>query len=119
MQRICPGSAVRADCAAPAVADPMEGVWKTEPDDDGKYGYVRVAPCGDKLCGTLVKAFRQDGGEDVSPNIGKKIIWDMVPQGDGAYGGGKVWAPDRDKIYASQDAAVGRRSCGRAAFWAG
>ena len=28
--------------------------------------------------------------------------WDMVALGDGAYGKGKVWSPDRDKTYSSK-----------------
>lgn len=83
-------------------ADPVEGLWKTLPDDNGKYGFVQIAPCGDKLCGTLVKAFDQSGAETPSDNIGKRIVWDMVAAGDGSYGGGKVWAPDRDKTYNSK-----------------
>ena len=85
--------------AGAAQADPVEGLWKTQPDDNGKYGYVDVKPCGDKLCGVLVKAFDGAGAETASDNIGKQIVWDMTATGDGSYGGGKVWAPDRDKTY--------------------
>jgi uncharacterized protein (DUF2147 family) len=49
-----------------AGADPVEGIWQTQPDD--------------------------------SPNIGRQIIIDMVPQGDGNYEG-EVWRPSNDKIY--------------------
>jgi uncharacterized protein (DUF2147 family) len=88
--------------AATAVfADPVEGLWKTKPDDNGKFGYVDIKGCGSKFCGTLVKAFDEKGTEVASDNIGKKIVWDMVAEGDGAYGSGKVWAPDRDKTYNS------------------
>lgn len=90
-----------------AVADPVEGMWKTKPDDNGKYGYVQIAPCGEKLCGVLVKAFDATGAETASPNIGKQIVWDMVATGDGSYGDGKVWAPDRDKTYNSKMALSG------------
>ena len=88
-------------------ADPAEGLWKTKPDDNGKYGYVQIAPCGDKICGVLVKAFDSAGAEAPSDNIGKQIVWDMVPNGDGSYSGGKVWAPDRDKTYSSKMALSG------------
>lgn len=93
--------------ATAASADPVEGTWKTKPDDNGKFGYVEIAPCGDKLCGVLVKAFDEAGAETDSPNIGKQIVWDMVANGDGTYGGGKVWAPDRDKTYKSKMALSG------------
>jgi len=88
--------------AAPALADPVEGLWRTARDDNGNSGQIAIAPCGEKFCGTLVKAFGPDGAERASDNIGKYIVWDMVPQGGGAYGDGKVWSPDRDKTYASK-----------------
>ena len=88
-------------------ADPVEGLWQTLPDDNGKYGYVQIAPCGDKLCGVLIQSFNGDGSTFASPNIGKDIVWDMVADGGGTYSGGKVWAPDRDKTYSSKMALSG------------
>jgi uncharacterized protein (DUF2147 family) len=88
--------------AGAAFADPVEGIWKTKPDDNGNFGHVQMAPCGAKLCGTLVKAFDGSGAEISSPNVGKQIVWNMVAKGDGAYGDGKVWSPDRDKTYNSK-----------------
>ncbi len=95
--------------ATAASADPVEGLWKTKPDDNGHYGYVQIEPCGPAFCGRLVKAFDQTGAEIASPNIGKQIVWDMVAQGDGAYGDGKVWSPDRDKTYSSKMQLTGDR----------
>jgi uncharacterized protein (DUF2147 family) len=88
--------------AAPALADPVEGVWKTRPDDNGHFGHVEVKPCGSAFCGVLIRAFDGTGAEIESPNIGKRIIWDMVAYGDGAYDDGQVWSPDRDKTYNSE-----------------
>lgn len=86
--------------ATAAVADPVEGVWQTLPDDNGRYGHVRIAPCGQALCGVLERAFESDGTERPdAENIGRKIVWDMLAVGDGTYDKGKVWAPDRDKTY--------------------
>lgn len=85
--------------ASPALADPVEGTWKTRPDDNGHFGHVRIQPCGPAFCGTLVAAFDGAGTEIASPNIGKRIVWDMAALGGGAYGDGKVWSPDRDKTY--------------------
>jgi uncharacterized protein (DUF2147 family) len=95
-------AAVFAFGASAALADPVEGVWKTKPDDNGNYGHVEVKPCGAAFCGVLVKAFDGAGKELDSPNVGKRIIWDMVAYGDGAYDDGKVWSPDRDKTYNSE-----------------
>jgi uncharacterized protein (DUF2147 family) len=82
-------------------ADPVEGVWKTAPDDNGNFGHIDVKPCGPAFCGTLVKAFDSSGAEAQSDNIGKQIVWDMMATGDGNYEDGKVWSPDRDKTYNS------------------
>jgi len=81
-------------------ADPIMGLWKTIPDDNGYYGNIEIAPCGDKICGKLVASFKAaDNSPYKSKNIGKLLIWDMVNEGGGNYGGGKVWSPDRDKTY--------------------
>lgn len=89
--------------AAPAfAADPIVGTWQTKKDDNGNFGFVQIAPCGAKFCGTLIKSFDNKGAPMDSPNIGKKIVWDMVAKGDGHYGNGKVWSPDRDKTYDSK-----------------
>jgi len=85
--------------AGAAVADPVEGVWKTRPDDNGNFGHIEVRPCGPAFCGTLVKAFDSSGTEIGGPNIGKRIVWDMVAYGEGRYDDGQVWSPDRDKTY--------------------
>jgi uncharacterized protein (DUF2147 family) len=88
--------------AGTAMADPVEGLWKTLPDDNGNFGHVKMAPCGEKICGKLVAAFDAKGAKRESDNIGKAIVWDMVPAGDGSYAEGMIWAPDRDKTYASK-----------------
>lgn len=87
--------------AGAAFADPVEGTWKTKPDDNGNFGYVKVTACGAAFCGKLVKAFDGSGKEIDSPNIGKAIIWDMVAYPDGLYDDGQIWSPDRDKTYNS------------------
>jgi uncharacterized protein (DUF2147 family) len=101
------GVAVMA--AGGAWADPVEGLWKTKADDNGNFGHVEIAPCGAAFCGTLVAAFDQSGAPRESDNIGKRIVWDMVASGGGAYGDGQVWAPDRDKTYAAKLALTGDR----------
>lgn len=83
-------------------ADPLEGIWQTAKDDNGNFGHIQIAPCGDKLCGTLVQAFDSSGTPVQSDNVGKQIVWDMIAQGEGAYAKGKIWSPDRDKTYKSK-----------------
>ena len=90
-----------------ALADPVYGTWKTGPGDDGSFAHVTLADCGGKICGTLGKAFNRAGKPVSSDKVGKRMIWDMAPAGDGKYSGGKIWAPDRDKTYKSKMALSG------------
>ena len=85
--------------ATAALADPVEGVWQTRKDDNGNYGHVEIKACGPAFCGVLIKAFNGEGKEIDSPNIGRKIVWDMVAYPDGLYDDGKIYSPDRDKTY--------------------
>jgi uncharacterized protein (DUF2147 family) len=85
--------------AGAAAADPAVGVWQTVPDDNGNFGHVEVTACGAALCGTLVRAYDAAGNEIASPNVGRRIVWDMEPRGGGKYAGGKIWSPDRDQTY--------------------
>ncbi|MDO5642907.1 MAG: DUF2147 domain-containing protein [Paracoccus sp. (in: a-proteobacteria)] len=82
--------------AAAASADPIEGMWQTQPDE-GAFAHVRVAACGNAYCGTITRTFR-DRTEFQSPNIGKQIMIDMVPQGGGNYRG-RVLRPADNKVY--------------------
>lgn len=89
-------AAVLSLVAGAAAADPVEGVWQTEPDD-GSYAHVTIAPCGAAFCGVISRTFKAEG-EYQSPNLGKTLVIDMVPNGENAYAG-KVWRPSNDKIY--------------------
>ncbi len=102
MKKLILGMTMGLGLAGMAAADPVHGTWKTTADDNGHFGHIQVGACGSKICGTLVKAFGADGKELASENVGKRIIWDMVANGDGSYGDGKVWSPDRDKTYSSK-----------------
>ncbi|MCK0149095.1 DUF2147 domain-containing protein [Marivita sp. S6314] len=92
-----------------ALADPVVGTWKTQPGDDGNFGFVTITTCGAEICGTLGQGYDANGKKIASPNIGRKMIWAMKPQGGGAYMGGKIWAPDRDKTYNSKMTLNGNR----------
>lgn len=91
--------------AGAAIADPVEGTWKTQVDD-GAYAYVKVSPCGGALCGTIARTFNQTG-EYKSENLGKKLVWDMKPAGGGAYKDGQIWQPSTDKTFRSKMALSG------------
>ncbi|MBY6058300.1 DUF2147 domain-containing protein [Leisingera daeponensis] len=96
MKHLLAGMALALGLAGAAAADPVLGVWKTEPDD-GSYAHIQMAKCGAAVCGKIARTFN-GGGEYQSPNIGKTLVIDMVPNGNGSYEG-KVWRPSNDKIY--------------------
>jgi uncharacterized protein (DUF2147 family) len=109
LHRLALAAAAGLALALPAAADPVFGTWQTEPGDDGAFGHVEIAACGAKVCGVLAKGFDASGKPASSPNIGRQMIWDMEAQGAGAYGNGRIWAPDRDKVYRSKMALEGNR----------
>ena len=103
-RQILASAALLLGLAGAAMADPVEGVWKTEVDD-GAYAHVTMAPCGTNFCGKITRTFNASG-EYKSENIGKTLVIDMAPQGDGGYRG-KVWRPSNDKIYVGKIALSG------------
>jgi uncharacterized protein (DUF2147 family) len=92
--------------AVGASADPIEGVWQTEVDD-GAYALVTIAPCAAAYCGTISLTF-DASGEYRSPNVGRQIVRDMVPQGGGRYEG-RVWRPSNDRVYLGRITLEGDR----------
>ncbi len=103
MKTIALAAAAALIGAGAALADPAEGRWRTQPGDTGGYLHVDVYGCGAVLCGVIRKAIGKDGTERTDyEHLDKRMLWDMQPQGGGAYGGGKIWAPDRDKTYNSK-----------------
>lgn len=102
-------AAALACAAIPALADPVEGRWRTQPDDNGNTGIVEIAACGNRFCGTLTASQDASGGAMASENIGRRIVWDMEPRGNGSYRDGRIWAPDRDQTYSSRMDLAGDR----------
>ncbi len=82
--------------AGAARADPIEGIWQTQPDE-GAFAHVTIAPCGQAFCGTISRTFK-DKTEYQSPNIGRQIVIDMAAQGGDNYEG-RIWRPANNKIY--------------------
>ena len=87
--------------AGMAAADPIEGRWRTAPDDNGNTGIINVVQCGSNYCGTLTEAFDGNGATMASENVGRQIIWDTAPRGGGEYRG-RLYSPDRDSTYKSR-----------------
>ncbi|MCG7491971.1 DUF2147 domain-containing protein [Thalassobius sp. Cn5-15] len=105
MKKMILAAALTIAGAAGAYADPVEGVWKTE-EDAGAYAHVTMSKCGEQICGVISSAFDANGAV-TSPNVGKKIVWDMNPEGSGSYKGGKIWQPSTGKIFKSKMALSG------------
>ncbi len=87
-----------------ANADPAYGLWQTEVDD-GSFAHIRMEACGAAVCGVIARTFNSDG-EYQSENLGKQIVIDMAPQGDGEYKG-SVWRPSNDKVYVGKMTVAG------------
>ncbi len=81
---------------AASAQDAAIGTWQTEVDD-GAFAYITIAPCGAAVCGSIARTFNSEG-EYQSPNLGRQIVIDMAPNGDGTYNG-QVWRPSNDRIY--------------------
>lgn len=96
-------AALAALVASPAAADdPVLGLFKTQPGDTGRFAHVEIYQCDANICGVIRNAFDETGAEIASDTVGKRMIWDMSANGDGSYSGGRIWAPDRDKVYKSK-----------------
>ena len=85
----------------PSLADPIEGLWRTAPDDHGDIGYIRVGSCGPSYCGVLERAENAQGEEIKPDTLGRKIVWSLRAGKNGEYKG-RIYAPDRDKEYMSR-----------------
>ena len=101
MRQLALASLLTLGFAGVAAAEPLLGTWRTAKDDNGNYGLIKVAPCGGKLCGKLVKSYDSSGKVISSDHTGRNIISETVASGGGQYKG-KVYSPDRDKTYNSK-----------------
>ncbi len=92
-----------AVCAAlaitPALADPT-GTWLR---DNGE-SRIRVAKCGDALCGTV--AWLKDPATAAS-KVGQRVIFDMKPNGENAWAG-QAFNPEDGQNYTGKMTLSGR-----------
>lgn len=95
MNKIVASAAALMLMAGAAMADPVEGRWRSPTNDEGKSLTVNVVRCDSGICGVIQSV---SGGGDQSI-VGKTMIWGMTSKGNGRYDGGKVWAPDQNKTY--------------------
>lgn len=105
MKSILKTAAALIALASPAFADPAEGVWQTQPDD-GAFAYVTISTCGGAYCGVISRTFQDGGTEYQSENLGRQIVINMSPNGDGSYEG-QVWRPSNNKTYVGKMSVSG------------
>ena len=109
MRKLVGGAVALVMLAGAAVADPAHGIWQTEVDD-GAFAHVQLGPCSNaaNVCGSIISSFRDGGTPYNSPNLGRQLVIDMVPQGAGDYKG-SVWRPSNDRIYIGRMEVSGDR----------
>ncbi|MEM9783568.1 MAG: DUF2147 domain-containing protein [Pseudomonadota bacterium] len=96
----CAAGAAAGQGAVGAAAD-IDGIWKTEPRDDGSYVSVRIEPCSMEVearCGTVVEAH----GGAKTEIIGDPILAGMEFEGGNQWGGGEIIRPGRGTRYSSK-----------------
>lgn len=106
MKKFLIAAAVAAFGTAATANDAAVGIWQTQVDD-GAYAHITMSHCGEAVCGVISRTFNADG-EYQSENIGKTLVIDMVPAGDGSYEG-SVWRPSNDKIYIGKMQVAGNQ----------
>lgn len=102
--KIAPLAAVALVLAAHPVqaADPLAGVWLTQPGRDGGFGHVEIVPCGGGLCGTVVRTFDAAGQAVAAADLSASILVDVQPVGDGFYGKGRIVNPETGRGYTAR-----------------
>src|SRR5258708_30216252 len=88
--------------SAPTAAAPPLGRWLTE---SGNLE-IEIAPCGQALCGTVVKVLANrsmaDPGKTITSDapspLGMKVMTDFTPSGDGEWHG-QIYNRENGKTY--------------------
>jgi uncharacterized protein (DUF2147 family) len=92
---------------AATAADPVVGLWQSEPNESGNYEQVEFSECGAKVCGTLLTSFDGLGKALSTGNEGKLIIWDMKAENGGRYMDGQLSLPDNGEGPGPSDGSQG------------
>ncbi|HEX5379623.1 MAG TPA: DUF2147 domain-containing protein [Phenylobacterium sp.] len=110
---------VLAGAAAIALATPAQAAGSPNGDwfTASGSGKVRIAPCGDRLCGTVVwlrnpldrttgkpqlDAKNPDPALRSRPIVGLQLIRGFKPGADGRWTGGYIYDPGSGRTYASK-----------------
>lgn len=93
MQHVSYALAVALALPTAAMAEPILGTWLTGPDNKDQVAHMQISRCGEAICGKVARAFDNTGQPVTTPNIGKRVIWNVTPEaGAGSYNG-KVLLP--------------------------
>jgi len=109
MRRFLLGAIFFMMCAF-ASAEGIDGVWRTEDNDDGAHLEVTFGPCDSdatKVCGLITAAISREGLSIAYENVGKLMIRDMVSNDGRSFSGGTLWDPEKDKIVRSKLVVTG------------
>jgi uncharacterized protein (DUF2147 family) len=88
--RLSLAGAALAALVVPSFAQDATGTWLR----DSGLSQVKIAPCGDALCGTV--SWVKDPIH--SDQIGRKVFFDMKPAASGTWNG-KAFNPEDEKTY--------------------
>ncbi len=107
-------TAALVTAAFPAMAGAsVQGVWLIQ----DKSAKIRIAPCGQKLCGTVIwlrdKVDKSTGQPPVDtrnpdpklrsrPILGLQLLRDFTPAGDGKWTGGEIYDPNFGRTVTSK-----------------
>jgi uncharacterized protein (DUF2147 family) len=91
-------AALLAVMTVPAIAQDATGIWLRE----SGASRVRVAKCGEALCGTIV--WLRDA--DSKAKVGQRVFFDMKPDGANAWAG-KAFNPEDGKEYTGKMSVSG------------
>ncbi len=102
-------AAVLMSSAPGLAASPIEGAWA----NPQRSVTVRIAPCGDLLCGRVISASAQakaDAAEAGTPRlVGTDLMRDLEPAGEGMWRG-DVFVADRNVHAEGEFRLTGPRS---------
>lgn len=94
-----------AAAAQTAPSSPVEGRWI----NPGKDVIIAIAPCADRLCGTVEWASEKaqaDARKGVANLIGAQLLTDLQQRGDDSWKG-KLFVPDRKMRVSAKISPVG------------
>jgi len=89
-----------AALASPALAADPTGMWLRETG----LSRIRIAPCGEALCGTI--AWLKN--PDTPAKVGQRVLFGMKPTGDSVWMG-SAFNPEDGKTYSGEMTLSGNR----------